>query len=206
MALERSDAMELDELIRELTPAPDEHLMRAPKAPPKASMLLAMAKVVKAQNARIGKLENLLLVSKPISASEFPQPWLVHPPVAGDSVTFTLNAPVLPCKPTMTRNEMREGGSCKNTDAIAMCPSKSSGVMHRMASFVVTEELLCQVLHLPPGTRIVAAARTPLGCGDVRLTVEHADLKEIAEGDCVPKCDPKWVNHESISFGGWGQS
>ncbi len=47
----------IDDLIRELTPDPDEHLMQSSKPPATTAMLLRLAEIVKAHGERIAALE-----------------------------------------------------------------------------------------------------------------------------------------------------
>jgi hypothetical protein len=71
----------------------------------------------------------------------------------------------------------------------------------------ITNELLIDVLHLPPGTEIVSAISDE--CGRVVLLVEHEDLQDVPQGGAVPFVNPAFTRHqaipETVTFDGWGQ-
>lgn len=68
--------------------------------------------------------------------------------------------------------------------------------------FSLTNELLCQLLHLPSGTLVVGATLSGDG-RDVVLSVRHADIKQVGEGE-INELSPRWSRHEPVQFDGWG--
>lgn len=81
------------------------------------------------------------------------------------------------------------------------------------AYFDITSEALIEVLHLPPGTRIVDArsmlfSRQASEQGpQLQIIVEHNDLPIVAEGECIPMVCPmyksEWTDSQKVSFVGW---
>lgn len=86
---------------------------------------------------------------------------------------------------------------------------------HRFAYVTVTNELLCQSLRFPPGTRIISAEVDLLGSRDLKLFVEHSDLPVCAEIAVhgltrlqIPQASPQYrISPKRINdteFIGWG--
>lgn len=83
----------------------------------------------------------------------------------------------------------------------------------RRAYFDVTPELLCELMHLPAGTKIVRIIEPmdPLRpYPDARFVVENGNLAEIPEGGQIPRVYPSYrtlfnQTCDKVEFVSWGQ-
>lgn len=65
----------------------------------------------------------------------------------------------------------------------------------RMGFFCISEQLLCQALALPEGTKIKHASNNPVEWGFRRgifIVVEHPDLDEVEDGVKIPELSPRY--------------
>ena len=74
--------------------------------------------------------------------------------------------------------------------------------MRRVAKVELTTSLLCELLHFPTRTRIVAANGERAYEGTIELIVESPDLQPVEEGEQIPTVSPVVTN----STFDWGQS
>lgn len=75
----------------------------------------------------------------------------------------------------------------------------------KFGRFVITQELLCQSLHLPEGVRI-ASVRESQRPGDFEILVEGDGLPAVPEGGAVPWVSPMWRDKSAVietEFVGW---
>lgn len=79
----------------------------------------------------------------------------------------------------------------------------------KIAKFKLSAELLCEVLHLPPGTMIDHVYSDPDAMppvSEVVVVVTHHDLKELAaDANEIPTTTPSWRNQQPVEFAGWGE-
>lgn len=76
----------------------------------------------------------------------------------------------------------------------------------KMARFLVTPELLRELLHLPRGTEIVGAE---MDHHDIAVTIEHPDLRdvELVEGERLPLIRPTFRREaDVVLLVDWGQA
>lgn len=78
----------------------------------------------------------------------------------------------------------------------------------RAASFVLTGDMLRELLHLPAYVRIrdvTPVANSPHNWNrDIQIVVESPDLPEIEPGAELPEARPQWTRLEPVNFDGWG--
>lgn len=74
------------------------------------------------------------------------------------------------------------------------------------AKFSVSYELLSQMLHLPPGTKItwIRDKESDVFPYTFDVYVEHSDLPEMVHGDDWSQVEPIIIKQEPTVFGGWG--
>jgi hypothetical protein len=87
----------------------------------------------------------------------------------------------------------------------------SEQASRRTGKFEVSTELLMSILHLPPGTDIVAINSgkvwPPNGpLETIKITVSHPDLLPVPWDADDPIIKPQWKKQEEIVFAGWGQT
>lgn len=80
-----------------------------------------------------------------------------------------------------------------------------------VATFKVSCQLLCELLHLPSDTEIIACWGTddysyPRGPANVCFKVSHPDLKVVEKGENIPEISPTFKKQEPVIFVGWGQA
>jgi hypothetical protein len=74
-----------------------------------------------------------------------------------------------------------------------------------IACFVISPDLLRELLHLPRGTEIVCAGMDQQG---IELTVTHQDLRhvELADGERPPRIEPRFRREaDVVLLVDWGQ-
>lgn len=76
------------------------------------------------------------------------------------------------------------------------------------ANFVLTGELLREVLNLPVYVRIVDVTACPMNpyslSRDIEIVVESPDLPDVPDGAALPVANPQWSRIEPVNFDGWG--
>ena len=79
----------------------------------------------------------------------------------------------------------------------------------RQASFLVTHELLRQLLHLPDDTEVQAIGQdyTDRVHTRFRVFISHPDLAEVTEGCAAPTINPVFEKDAegNVSLREWGQ-
>ena len=70
----------------------------------------------------------------------------------------------------------------------------------RLRSFIVSQELLRGVLHMPEGTIVHRILEDPLQYGaSFRFVVSHPDLREVHEAQAIPEKTPVLVTRTILA-------